>query len=64
LAAKQKRGSLGDCPASTFPEASFEPEARIGSAHELQWNFLPAKKRAQNFESRFTRSFIYKGGRE
>ncbi len=35
-------------------------EARIGSAHELLWNFLPASKRASNFNSRSTRSTIYK----
>jgi hypothetical protein len=61
---KQKRGNLDGCPASTFSKASFEPEARIGSAHELQWNFLPARKRGEKFQSRFTRSPIYKGERE
>jgi hypothetical protein len=36
-------------------------EARIGSAHERLWNFLPAKGAPEIFVAR-DRSFIYTGG--
>jgi hypothetical protein len=41
-AGQNKSGAARGCPAFYFSEASFKPEARIGSAHDCQ-ELLPAR---------------------
>jgi hypothetical protein len=47
---KTKAGQLFGCPAFYFLEASFEPEARIGSAHNYQ-ELSPREKARRKFTS-------------
>jgi len=49
-AEKNKSGAACGCPAY-FLEASFEPEARIGSAHNYQ-ELSPSGKARRKFTSR------------